>query len=345
MTRVTAVRTCCAMWIVCLVLLSSDAWAIAYCSLRDPVGAISKMYPGYSSFETYVGTVTRQTREALRERLAFEFHFDEFGRHSLYVVSVDERPEGLIHARSELGEWGMDEIVWALDLDLRVRNFVFQRSRNPSRRFLEDESFKSWLEGKSLDDLLELSGSNESPDRWGLDLPKKSWPLIQSVIRSATKAIVLTGQVWAEDLTVIRATAVAKESFPAAREVVELQNPYDEQTLVRLDEEAQLQESAFARQTTRAFSVLDHSGVAVGTILRTDFRAESAVERFWWTLTEGANVIAVQTPAGHLNDELRVSIGRLDRSLEELEVCATPGEIALLEVKLLAGQLGPPPTP
>jgi hypothetical protein len=331
------------MWILCLVALSSDAWAIAYCSLRDPVGAISKMYPGYSSFETYVGTVTQQTREALRERLEFEFHFDEFGRHSLYVVAVDDRPEGLIHTRSELGEWGMDEIVWAMDLDLRLRDFVFQRSRNPSRRFLEAESFKSWLRGKSLDDLLELSGRNASPDRWGLDLPKKSWPLTQSVIRSAAKAILVTGQVWAEDLTVIRATAIAKERFPAAREVLELQNPYDDQTLLRLAEQAQLEESAFAREATRAFSVLDHAGAAVGTILRTDFRAESAVERFWWTLAEGANVIAVQTPAGHLDEELRVSIGRLDRSLEELEACATPGEIALLEVKLLAGQLSPPP--
>lgn len=346
MTSVTApIR----IWLVILscflVSLSNDARAIAYCALRDPVAAISHMYPEYSSFETYVGTVTRQTRQALQEALAFNFHFDEFGRHSLYVVSVDGRPTGLVHARSELGEWGMDEFIWALDLDLRLQDFVIQRSRNPSKRFLDNEVVKSWLRGKSLSDLLELADDGNSPADWGLDLPEASWPLIRSAIRSAAKTIVVTAEVWTEDLTLIQAMAVAQDGFSGAREVIELRDPYDEQMLARLADEAQLRESVFEREAIRAFSVVDQSGVAVGTVIRTDFYTESSVERFWWVLADGDDVIAVQTPAGHLDENLRVSIGRLDRSLKDLEFCATPGEIALLEVKLLAAKLGPEPIP
>ena len=88
-----------------------------------------------------------------------------------------------------------------------------------------------------------------------------------------------------------------------------------------------------------AFAVSDHSGQRVGTILRTTFFGAETTEKLWWTVAANGEVTSVQTVSGSIHETTRVSIGALDRSVEELEQCATPGEVALLDAKLLAHAL------
>ena len=122
--------------------LTNMAWGQAYCKLRDPVNSIKKLYPMATTYRSIVRTVDSSARDAVASAIPFKLHFNELGRHTLYVAMNKKKPVGLVHARSEKGRWGLVEIAWALDFDLRVRSFTFQRCRSPHRAEVESKVFK-----------------------------------------------------------------------------------------------------------------------------------------------------------------------------------------------------------
>lgn len=77
------------------------------------------------------------------------------------MVTAGGKPKGLVHARTELGQWGLDEIVRALDHDLRVHDFRFQRTRDPARRLIKGDEFRALLTGKSTRKLMTLLSDGE----------------------------------------------------------------------------------------------------------------------------------------------------------------------------------------
>jgi hypothetical protein len=188
-------------------LYAPQASAVAYCALRDPAAAIQQLFPGRTTYRTFVETIGRNIRPTLATKLPFDIHFDEFGRHSFYAIFRDERPEGFVQARSELGQWGLAEIVWALDLDLKILDFVFQRNRDPAARYVESSDFKDILRGRGVDELAALLAQVELGQPAELGLPEKAVPLARTVIESAMKVIVVTGTVWEEDIKRVRALA------------------------------------------------------------------------------------------------------------------------------------------
>jgi hypothetical protein len=194
-------------------LYAPQASAVAYCALRDPAAAIQQLFPGRTTYRTFVETIGRNIRPTLATKLPFDIHFDEFGRHSFYAIFRDERPEGFVQARSELGQWGLAEIVWALDLDLKILDFVFQRNRDPAARYVESSDFKDILRGRGVDELAALLAQVELGQPAELGLPEKAVPLARTVIESAMKVIVVTGTVWEEDIKRVRALAAKAGEF------------------------------------------------------------------------------------------------------------------------------------
>jgi hypothetical protein len=322
-----------------LLASGANAWSIAYCALRDPVAAIQSIYPDYSSYRTIVGTVGKPVRDALQRELPFPVYFDEFGRHSLYVVAAQGKPRGLIHARTEMGQWGLDEIVWALDLDLRIHDFRFQRTRDPARRIIEREEFRALLRGKSASELLALLSDGELSEAAASNLPPKARPLAGSLIRSAAKVIIVTREVWDHDLAAIQADTIAAKAFPGT---AGLQiEPYAHEDQIRvLEAHRAANRGAMTQPSTfRAFAVADDNGQPIGTLLRTRFEGDQITEQLWWTVVGEDDVVSVLSAPQPISNVTRDSIGALDRSVEDLQQCATPGEAALLEVKLIAREL------
>ncbi|UCC14763.1 MAG: hypothetical protein JSW21_02030 [Gammaproteobacteria bacterium] len=318
-----------------------QASAVAYCALRDPVAAIQQLFPGRTTYKTFVGTVGRNIRPTLATELPFDFHFDEFGRHSLYAIFRDGRPEGFVQARSELGQWGLVEIVWALDLDLKILDFVFQRNRNPASRYIENSDFKDLLRGRGVDELAVLLTQLESGTLAEPDIPQKAMPLARIVIESAMKVIVVAGVVWEQDIMDVRALAAATREFSDADHVSIRPDPYDEARFGRLGASQLPEDSVFDRSTVRSFAVLDSGGDFLGSVLSTEFDTPTSHESLWWVVTNDGRVKSVNAQGGWSNLEARASIGSLDRTIEELSTCATPGELALLEVMLVARMTRP----
>ena len=120
-------------------------------------------------------------------------------------------PVGLVHVRSEKGKWGLVEIAWALDLDLNIQGFHFQRCRDKRKASLEEQTFTSQIIGKGLPALrLMLSEDALSLNTNRISVPKGSEALALTVLRSAMKTITVTDIVWSEDLKVLRTMAEAK---------------------------------------------------------------------------------------------------------------------------------------
>jgi hypothetical protein len=186
---------------ILLLIQSQMVHAVAYCALRDPVMAIQAFYPQYSSYRSLVGEVGPEVRSVLEQEIPYHVHFNEFGKHTLYLVFEGDIAAGLVHARTEKGDWGLDEIVWSLSTDLSVRDFRFQRSRSRRRQAVESPEFRALLQGKGFSELTSLlSKDGSSLSQHYSFLPNDAEPLAATVILSALKTIVVTGSTWQAEL-------------------------------------------------------------------------------------------------------------------------------------------------
>lgn len=178
-------------------VFSSPVSGVAYCALRDPVSAIQQFYPDYTSYIAVDGRVDESVRAVLDQKLP-GVHFSEFGIHTLYKIMRDERLIGYVHARTEKGDWGLDELIWALSPELRVDNFRYQRSRSAGSEIVESSDFHEWLDGRDVEALITLLSSDDArtlSDRPDF-IPAAYEATAVSAIRSAIKTLVITEHVW-----------------------------------------------------------------------------------------------------------------------------------------------------
>ena len=183
-----------------LCLISQQSLAVAYCALRDPTDAIHHFYPELVKYEALDGTVDEKVRDHLTSKLA-NLHFNEFGTHTLYAVYDLSGTTGFVHARTEKGDYGLDELVWSLTPDLRIQDFRYQRTRSRHFKEIESAEFIAWLGGKNENELSQLLTSEGDalvarPDF----LPEDTEMLAVTTIRSAIKTILVTRFVWGDTI-------------------------------------------------------------------------------------------------------------------------------------------------
>lgn len=182
--------------IILMFLEISHASAVAYCALRDPISAMHQFFPEYTRYTAIDGYVDESVVKTLQGFLP-DIYFNEFGTHTLYVIFDGPRTIGYAHARTEKGDWGLDEIVWGLTPDLRLVDFRFQRVRSQGRHIVESKEFFQWISGRSaaeIASLLDDSGKTltNKPDF----ITDESEALAVRVLRSAIKTILVIEDVW-----------------------------------------------------------------------------------------------------------------------------------------------------
>lgn len=186
-----------------LVLTPATAFGQAYCSLRDPIGAMQSSFPQLDHYRSIVRVVDETNRASILETLPFTIHENELGTHTLYTVFADDDELiGVIHVRTERSRWGLTEIAWALNSDLEIVGMHFQRSRDRHRGYIESEAFQKKIRGKNFDELRGLlSNDGDSINDAVLVIPRDSHELALSVIRSALKTISATNTIWDDSLS------------------------------------------------------------------------------------------------------------------------------------------------
>lgn len=179
-----------------------NAYAEAYCSLRDPVAQIKKLYPEKTNQLSIVKTVDSHTRNQVKLALpSNDLHFSELGKHTLYVAMKNTQALGYVHVRSEQSKWGLVEIIWALDKNLRIIDFTFQRCRSPKRKMIDNESFKNVFIGKNYEELkILLSSDGITAKNILLEKAGNAPELASVVLRCALKTLLITDILWGEEL-------------------------------------------------------------------------------------------------------------------------------------------------
>ncbi len=191
-----------ALTLLVLLLLPGKVNAIAYCSLRDPVAQIAQLYPQKTNQLSIVKTVDDNIRSQVQVALpSNDLHFSELGRHTLYIAMLGKQPLGYVHVRSEQSDWGLVEIVWAIDKDLRISNFVFQRCRSPKKKIAQKSDFKAIFIGKNYRELKALlSADGITAKKSVLNNAQGAAELANVVLMCALKTLLLTEMLWGEDL-------------------------------------------------------------------------------------------------------------------------------------------------
>jgi hypothetical protein len=185
-----------------LLLVINNCLADAFCSLRDPVSQINTLYPSHESYLSFVKKIDNETRKIVQENLPNnDLHFGELGQHTLYVVIENQDVVGYVHVRSEQSDWGLVEIVWAIDSSFRVVDFTFQRCRSPEKVELIKENFKQAITGRDFEQLKQyLAKDGISANQALLGQINTNSNLVNVVLRCALKTLLLTKVVWHDEL-------------------------------------------------------------------------------------------------------------------------------------------------
>ena len=179
-------------------LISVESYGVAFCALRDPVQQINALFPGYTDYESEVKSITASTANAFLEKqgVPVTLHAKEIGKHTLFYIRDTSALIGMVHVRSEPGNWGLVEIAWSLTTDGKIQDYRFQRCRGGFCADAESEAFRDRFKGLAISDLAQLF--NAQGDVKPLDLPvgQQLW---ETMVRSAVKTLVLTEAFWQQD--------------------------------------------------------------------------------------------------------------------------------------------------
>ena len=328
---------------------SQDCFGQAYCALRDPTKRIYESYPDATSYRSLVRTVDQSVRDYVRRKLPFTIHFNELGRHTLYLPVKDGSPLGLVHARSEAGDWGLSEIVWSLTPDLIVEDFEFQRCRSRKRTEVEQNAFKNQLIGKNFQQLRSLLSENGQSIRTEkVKVSEDARGLASMVIRSALKTITVTEFTWKKELAVIQPLHHMDQAFPKSTRIEKINQPYSDAVI-------QAFRSAFKSSSGKDSSSIQRAKVKVyksftaqnqeaGFVISTPWEMDGQRLDLWWYVRADGVVDKVKSQGGWPTTETQKAFeSTVGLASDQIQKCSTAAEIAGAEVLLLVRKHGASP--
>jgi len=270
----------------------------AYCSLRDPLAAINVLYPESDSHRSIVRPISQEARQLISNELPFTLHFNEIGQHTVYVAQKEKQPVGFIHARSELSNNGMIEIAWAINLDMSLNGFFFQRCRSPECVGALPQQLSQNLTGKTYSDLLLMLNETSSNLTPGMQLQygAKS-DLVLSVIRSALKTISITRIAWHADIDKIRQQVlIAKHFGPLS--TVKLQS---QATLPKPENYSIIQSD-----TVKTYAVLNNEQI-IGYLAAASWKQDKQEGKTHWLFSTKGKVLDVEATKKWPNAEIQTA--------------------------------------
>ena len=283
----------------------------AYCALRDPVRVLYEVYPDADGHRSIIRTVTVEDRTAIAQVLPFTIHFDELGRHTLYVTVQEGLPLGVLHVRSERGRYGLTEIAWSLNLDGQITDVAFQRCRDAKLRAALDDQLRAKLIGADVPMLLRL-------------LDEKGWSdEARLLLRSAAKTAAVTFIVWEDDLLPTRAEVKAVNAWSGIDPILTPQS---------LDLSSRSSNAGLDTESIRVWIVTRADGAHLGTLVRSLWKLDGHRAELWWRMDHGGRIVDVEILDGDdpsISNAFREVIG-LEAS--NVDKCATAAGVAAGEV-------------
>ena len=324
-----------------LLMFSLASFAEAFCALRDPLTGIYKLYPQATSYRSIVRTIDQGTREMVRTNLPPNtLHFGELGRHTLYIALQDDKPIGMVHVRSEESKWGLVEVAWAINLDMSVHDFTFQRARSSARHLLEQDSFRRPLIGQNFGSLKKMlvDGTHANPKI--LSIPKGAEALSSVLLRSGLKTLLLTRLAWKTDLDEINLLHQAKLSFSDAHRLIFSKNIFTVNIINALRKEFGNASTGLDRDSVVTAKVADKKGRILGAIYLSKASIDGDQQFLYWSIDRNLRLVNVTnlSPWPDVNSEQ--SFKKLTgKSFNHQEDCNNQQELMALEAMITVSQL------
>jgi len=182
--------------LLCLVLVLGCLPGVsahsASCALRSPDRQIYEIFPKATRFKSITALLGQQARSAVEKRLGSALDLSDLGTHTIYLVLRGKQPIGFVHARSELGKNGTIELVWGLDLDLKMVAFRVQRSREASTDLIRSKTFQQKVLGGETHLRSMLGEANSRLDTKGIQVEERARGIAHRVVLCGLKTRLIT---------------------------------------------------------------------------------------------------------------------------------------------------------
>lgn len=317
-----------------LTVLASVASGQAYCALRDPNKQIFGLFPEADSYQSVVRTIDESARRQVGEVLPFTLHFNELGRHTVYIPQKDGEALGFVHVRSEASRWGLIEVAWGFNLQLEITGYEFQRCRDRSKSVLETDEARAKIAGlnfEGLSKLMKKDGSGLAPG--ALDIDPKANDLALALIKNGLKTIATTQIAWGDDVWDVRAEEYVRANVEGYKKIDVVENVYTDSVVQRLEVEVGAEGFGFDRDRSRAWTVTDKDGQWMCSLLATRWAGSNVVVDLIWMMDESGKLQSVAVQGTWPKEDIRQAFEQqLGQTEADLSGCAGPVELAALEV-------------
>lgn len=279
------------------------------CALRNPQRQIYELFPEATNYRTVSGNVDIAAKRRIEAQIGRELEFSDLGKSTVCIVLKENVPIGFVHARAEVGVRGTTELVWALDLNMRVLQTRVQRSRERHADVLRSEAFSRLLVGRdwlSLRDLLDTETLALEAD--SLELPEHSHALAAVAVYSGVKTTVILECGFANIVWTARVEGHVARFFPDAKDITVPPRAVDEATRTRAQEWLGWAPVEVDPDSVKVVRAVGKAGESLGLLVHAHWRRSDPIE-LW---------IALQ-PDGHLDEVLSWDEGEAHEDLAALQ--------------------------
>ena len=276
-------------------MICRDALGQANCALRNPDRQIYAIFPDASSYRTIVARVDNEKKKAIEAAVGSPLARTDLGKHTVYLVLRGSAPIGFVHARMEIGTRGSIELVWALDLDLRIKAFSVQVSRERNTKAIESDDFRNKLVGRNLTAIKALlSDGNHDVNLAALNLPSNAASIAHIVVLCALKTRVITETVFADSVLAARQLGNVYGAFANTASVYRLETPLND---AAMNAAAQALGSApfpFERSSFTVFRSIAEDSSSNGLLVYATLAGDESHTETWWSVSAAGAVIEVR---------------------------------------------------
>lgn len=277
--------------------IAPNAHSQAYCALRDPVTQIYKICPKATAYRSIVRTVDETARDAIVNRVPYPMHFTELGRHTLYVGLNEQRPIRLVQSRSERSRYGLVEVVWSFDLNLRVTRFMLQRCRAPEtdKQTIRNKAFKQLVAGRSGDELIALlseDGKSLTPEARAVITGNPDLAVV--ILRCGIKTLAAAEAVWSSDVATSRLWHHALGYFPQTDNLLALNKPQSPPLLTVFDPDSAAIGPSTHHQSPKMY-LAQKDGETLGFLSQTDCQFSQQSLSIWWGIDTNGKIMGIKS--------------------------------------------------
>ena len=285
--------------------LSTATVDAANCALRNPDRQIYEMFPHAASYRSVVQKVDATVKPAIEERLGSRLAFVDLGKHTIYLVFREGVPLGFVHARSAVGKFGSVELVWAMDLDMMIKDFRVQRSREKHTNAIRSDNFRNLLIGRGVRQVCSLlSDSNKAIDTAALHLPADAGQIAHLAVICGAKTLIITDLAFRAATLRARLLGHIHQSFPKTSKVTQIKEPFNSKTIAIIERLTGFSPTLIDRGSFTALRSLDQSGATLGALAFSRALNPSTGPEYWWKVTAQGRILKVWT-IGSVDDAVQ----------------------------------------